>query len=241
MFSPKSVSHIEQYSLVKRLAAVVLSFSLVRAVYTYTVALANFLNHKIVPRVPYAERFLVFFDAKFDLLVLGNVDKAVAKAEEQQKKATALASTYRKRGEKTVEGYLKPVNEYALQTVNQYLPKAGGASAKGDTEISKLIDIVNDTFSRLKHLVQSKSQELSQSVVKTYNQEFDAVKEKNYYVKVALALVTTGFKLLKLVNKEYIEPLKATTTSYVSEKSSSLAGPKPALNGSAAVPVSASA
>lgn len=319
-FASKSISHIESYSLVKKTEDFVLSFLLLQVFTTYALALTNYLNSNFVSKVPFFANNLAFLDDKFDLFVLGSVDKGLAlildykkkgedavaaykkkggdlvgaykkKGEEivtpYKKKGEEIVGSYKqkgeeivasykkkggdivapykkkgedivKKGEETVASYLKPVNDYASSTVDKVLPKAKNAADKAEktteTEIAKSLEIVNDTLERSKDLLSTKSSELSNAVISTYNEEFDAVKEKNYYVKVASASVTTGVKLLKSVNSDYIQPLKTTTQSYVSDVAAQtkskaelvvasveeLAPSQPTLNGSAPV-VSASA
>lgn len=175
-----------------------------------------------------------------------------------KKKGGDTIATYKKKGEDTVGTYLKPVNDYASSTVDKVLPKAKDALAKSEdaatNEISKSIEIVNDTLERTKSLITNKSSELSNAVITTYNKEFDASPDKNYYTKVASASVSTGVTLLKSVNSDYIQPLKATTQNYVSDVTShtrdkveevvnntkDLGSKESPLNG-LAIPVSASA
>lgn len=141
-------------------------------------------------------------------------DAVVAKAQD-------VALSFRKRGEDTVGVYLKPVNDYAVLTVDKVLPKLKKAAAESkqaaENELAKLLEIVNDTFERSKDLLTSKLSELQNAVIATYNKEFDAAPEKNYYAKVATASVSTGVQLLKSVNLDYIQPLRASTQSLVSD------------------------
>lgn len=134
-----------------------------------------------------------------------------------KQKGEAIVTAYKKKGEDTVSSYLKPVNAYASSTVDKVLPKSKSTAAAAETEIAKSIEIVTDTYERSKDLLTTKSSELSTAVFSTYNKEFDSVKEKNYYVKVASASINTGVSLLKSVNSDYIQPLKSTTQSYVSD------------------------
>lgn len=262
-FSSKSKAHVESYSVVKHLQSYLLSFLLFQAVTTYVVALSNYFNDQVLSRFPFVVRQLSSADEALDSLVLSNFDKALAVASEKAKQGESLALSYKKKGEDVVSLYLKPVNEYASSTVDKVLPKVKNATKKAEkkekqaeNEISKSIEIVNDTYSRSKDLVTSKSQDISNTVLTTYNKEFDSSKEKNYYVKVASASVTTGVKLLKSVNSDYIQPLKSTTQSYVTDVaqqthkkaddavSNGVAEVKKTINGSAeqtniAVPTSA--
>lgn len=148
--------------------------------------------------------------------------------DEYKKKAQGIAGAYKKKGEDTVSSYLKPINDNASNTVDKVLPKvkeakdAGeSAQAEASNEIYKSIEIVHDTLNRSKHLISSKSNDLSNTVISTYNKEFDsAANEQNYYAKVASASINTGVSLLKSVNDDYIKPLKDTTQTYVEEKAS---------------------
>lgn len=120
--------------------------------------------------------------------------------DEYKKKAQGIAGAYKKKGEDTVSSYLKPINDYASNTVDKVLPKvkeakdAGeSAQAEASNEIYKSIEIVHDTLNRSKHLISSKSNDLSNTVISTYNKEFDsAANEQNYYAKVASASINTG-------------------------------------------------
>lgn len=223
-FSSKSKAHFESYSVVKHLQSYLLSFLLFQAVTTYVVALSNYFNDQVLSRFPFVVRQLSSADETLDRLVLSNFDKALAVASQKAKQGEDLALSYKKKGEDVVSVYLKPVNEYASSTVDKVLPKVKDAAKKAEkkekqaeNEISKSIEIVNDTYSRSKDLFTTKSQDISNTVLTTYNKEFDSSKEKNYYVKVASASVTTGVKLLKSVNSDYIQPLKSTTQSYVTD------------------------
>lgn len=241
-----SFSHIKSYPPVKKVSDYALSFSIVTALSTYVVALTNYLYTNVLVKLPLVESLVTAADAKFDVVVLGNFDKVLAAASSYKKKGEdTLATykkkgedtfstykkkgedtfaTYKKKGEDTVGTYLKPVNDYASSTVDKVLPKAKDALAKSEdaatNEISKSIEIVNDTLERTKSLITNKSSELSNAVITTYNKEFDASPDKNYYTKVASASVSTGVTLLKSVNSDYIQPLKATTQNYVSDVTS---------------------
>lgn len=212
-----------------------MSFALFQAITTYVVALSNYFNDQVVSRFPFVVKQLSAADELVDGLVFGNVDKAVAFAADKakqteqvaqayKKKGTDLLLAYKKKGEDAVGVYLKPVNEYASSTVDKVLPKVQDAARKAEkkekaaeNEISKSIEIVNDTYSRSKDLFATKLQDISNTVLNTYNKEFDSSKEKNYYVKVASASVNTGVKLLKSVNSDYIQPLKSSTQNYVTD------------------------
>lgn len=301
--SSTSFAHIKSYPLVKKVSDYALSFSIVAAVASYMAALGDYLYTNVVVKLPYVVALLAAADAKFDTLVLANLDKALVAASAYMKKGedTVLLykkkgedtistykkksgdtiatykkkgedtiagykkkgedtiATYKKKGEDTVATYLKPVNDYASSTVDKVLPKAKDAVAKSEevatNEISKSIEIVNDTLERTKSLITNKSSELSNAVITTYNKEFDASADKNYYTKVASASVSTGVTLLKSVNSDYIQPLKTTTQNYVSDvashtrekaeevvsKTKDLAPTESALNGLSLPVVSASA
>lgn len=234
-FSSKCKAHLESYSVVKKLESFVLSFALFQALTTYVVAISTYLNDKVLSRFPFVVQQLTYLDETLDALFLGNFDKVLASAAKKaqdseqlvlsyKKKGQDTLSTYKKKTEDAVGVYLKPVNEYAASTVDKVLPKVKDAAHKAEkkekeaeNEISKSIEIVNETYSRSKGLLSAKSQDISNTVLTTYNKEFDSSKEKNYYVKVASASVNTGVKLLKSVNSDYIQPLKSTTQNYVSD------------------------
>lgn len=262
-----SFDHIKSYPVVKKVTDYALSFQIVAAFSTYAVALTNYVYANIVSKLPFVADTIKIVDVNFNSIVLGNFDKVLAIADGYVKKAESLVALYKKKGEDTVSLYLKPVNDYASSTVDKVLPKvkesadkakqtADKAEATATNEISKSIEIVNDTLERTKDLITNKSNELSNAVISTYNKEFDAVPEKNYYAKVATASVSTGVTLLKNVNSDYIQPLKTTTQNYVGEvalqtkakadevvtKASEIASNEPVLNGLAPNPlVSASA
>lgn len=141
--------------------------------------------------------------------------------DDYKKKAVDIAGAYKKKGEDTISVYLKPVNEYASTTVDKVLPKVKEAGETAQAEVSnelhKSIEIVNDTLNRSKHLISAKSNEISNSVISTYNQKFDSAATENYFVKVASASINTGVTLIKSVNLDYIQPLKETTQTYAQE------------------------
>lgn len=141
--------------------------------------------------------------------------------DDYKKKAADIAGAYKKKGGDTISLYLKPVNEYASSTVDKVLPKvkeAGESTAtEASNELYKSIEIVNDTLTRSKHLISSKSNDISNSVISTYNQQFDAAAAENYYAKVASASINTGVSLLKTVNLDYIQPIKDTTQTYAQD------------------------
>ncbi|KAM9904677.1 hypothetical protein OXX59_006537 [Metschnikowia pulcherrima] len=143
------------------------------------------------------------------------------KAVEYSKNAQSVVGDYKKKGEETVSTYLRPLNNFAVSTVDKVLPKskkvAENTKAGAENELAKSIEIVNDTFERSKDLLTSKSSEVTNVVLSTYHKEFELTPEKNYYVKVASASVNTGVALLKNVNSDYIQPLKETTQTYVQE------------------------
>lgn len=157
--------------------------------------------------------------------VLSRVQQVTApyqkKLDDVSKNVQDSVNGYKKKGEETVSAYLKPVNDYASSTVDKVLPKskkvAKDTKAAAETEFAKSIEIVNDTLERSKDLITSKTNDVSSAVVSTYNSEFESAPDKNYYVKVASALVSTGVILLKNVNSEYIQPLKESTQTYVQE------------------------
>lgn len=258
--SSVSLDHIKSYSFVNKLTSYLLSFTVVAAVSTYAIALTNYIYTNIISKLPLVVDVLSFVDAKFNELVLVTFDKVLEVAGAYKKKGETVLELYKKKGEDTIAAYkkksedtvatyLKPVNDYASSTVDKVLPKAKDAAQKAEAtatnEISKSIEIVNDTLERTKDLITNKSSEISNTVISTYNKEFDAVPEKNYYAKVATASVSTGVTLLKSVNSDYIQPLKATTQNYVSDvtsqtkakaegvvnKASEIASNEPALNG----------
>ncbi|KAL6026439.1 hypothetical protein ACI3LY_001023 [Candidozyma auris] len=229
-FTSKSKAHFESYSLVKRLQSFILSFALFQAITTYVVALSNYFNDQVVSRFPFVVKQLSAADELVDGLVFGNVDKAVAFAADKakqteqvaqayKKKGTDLLLAYKKKGEDAVGVYLK-ARERVLPKVQDAARKAEKKEKAAENEISKSIEIVNDTYSRSKDLFATKSQDISNTVLNTYNKEFDSSKEKNYYVKVASASVNTGVKLLKSVNSDYIQPLKSSTQNYVTDVAS---------------------
>lgn len=240
-FSSKSWDHVASYPVVKSVASFVLSFKVFQVLSTYLVALFNYLTGVLFSAVPASKDYVQFFDAKFDANVLTQVDYVVSKVEpyytqavdyassslkkldnavaENKKHSQEALESMKKNAEEVVSGYLKPVNEYASSSVDKVLPKskkkAEEVKAAAENEISKSIEIVSDTIERSKDLIQSKSSELSNAVVSTYNKEFEAAPEKNYYVKVASASVHTGVTLLKNVNNEIIQPLASSTQTYV--------------------------
>lgn len=242
-FSSKSWDHVASYPLVKSVVSYSLSFKVFQVLTTYLTAVFNYAAGLLFSAVPASKDYLEFFDTKFDANVLTQVDFIVSKVEpyytqvvdyassslkkldnavaENKKHSQEALESMKKNAEDVVSGYLKPVNEYASSSVDKVLPKskkkADEAKTAADNEISKSIEIVSDTFERSKDLIQSKSSEISNAVVSTYNKEFEAAPEKNYYVKVASASMHTGVTLLKNVNNEIIQPLTSSTQTYVSE------------------------
>lgn len=242
-FTSKSLEHIASYPVVKSTLDFALSFKLVAAFTTYLLAITNYTSSLLLTNFPFLKQYLEFFDLKFDANILSQVDYLSGIAEpyytkvmdytttslkkiddavaENKKQSQEALNSMKKNAEDVVSGYLKPVNEYASSSVDKVLPKskkkADEIKATTENEISKSIEIVSDTFERSKDLIQSKSSEISNAVVSTYNKEFEAAPEKNYYVKVASASVHTGVTLLKNVNHEIIQPLKTSTQTYVTE------------------------
>lgn len=242
-FSSKSLDHIKSYPVVQKTINYALSYNLIAAVSTYATALTNYIYSGFLVKLPLVANTVTFVDTRVNTLVLDNVDKTVGLASKYSKKGQDTLATYKKKGEDvlaaykkkgedtvalykkkgedTVAVYLKPVNDYASSTVDKVLPRAKDAVNKTEeataNEISKSIEIVNDTLGRTRSLISNKSLELSSAVVSTYNKEFDASADKNYYAKVASASVNTGVTLLKNVNADYIQPLRATTQNYVND------------------------
>lgn len=242
-FTSKSLEHINSYPVVKSTLDFALSFKIVEVFTTYLLAITNYTSTVLLTNFPFLKQYLEFFDVKFDANVLSQVDYLSGVAEpyynqvvdytstslkkidtvvaENKKQSQEALTSMKKNAEGVVSGYLKPVNDYASSSVDKVLPKskkkADEVKAAAENEISKSIEIVSDTIERSKDLIQSKSSEISNAVVSTYNKEFEAAPEKNYYVKVASASVHTGVTLLKNVNNEIIQPLKASTQTYVAE------------------------
>lgn len=231
-FSSKSLAHIQSYPVIEKVHDYVLSYSLIQAINTYFIATVHYLNSAIISKLPFIVNQLSFLDNKVDSLVLGNFDKVLSSAEQKRaealkavesykkkgsdfvaahtKKARDVAATYRRKGEDTLSPYLKPVNDFASSTVDKVLPKLDNAAQKAEkkekaaqNELANTIEIVNDTYARSKGLIHNKSSQISNKVISTYNSEFDASKEKNYYVKAASASVKTGVTLLKSVKTDY--------------------------------------
>lgn len=132
------------------------------------------------------------------------------RAQAVSSKVSTTVEDYKKKGQDTVSLQLKRVNEYALLTVDKVLPKGKAAKKTAESDFAESIEILNDAFERSKTLLLTKSSEVSDAVVLTYNKEFDAAADKGYYAKVASASVNTGVTLLKNINHEYIQPLKET-------------------------------
>lgn len=246
-FSSQTLNHLSQYPVVQRAAAYAFSFHLVNLVYSYALSVASVLYSKLTVYVPQAPALLHRADSKFDAVVLSAVDAAVGKSEywvkqgdtvlqeykkkggdyvstyklvggEYKKKAAGIAGAYRQKGEDTISLYLKPVNDYAASTVDKVLPKGTETAAcEGSSELSKSIGIVNDTLARSKHLLSAKSNEISNTVIATYNEQFDAAAAHNYYAKVAAASINTGVSLLKTVNLDYLQPIKESTQTFAQE------------------------
>lgn len=245
-FSCKAWEHIASYSWVKYTLDFFLSFKLVQVFATYLVAVLSSTSNLLFTQIPASQTFVERLDAAVETKILTVVDHLVAIVEPYYAQAAGFAtssykkidnvvaenkrhsqmalSSAKKNAKEAVTGYLKPVNEYASSSVDKVLPKskkrAFETKAAASDEISKSIDIVSDTIERSKDLILAKSTELSNSVVSTYNKEFEAAPKNNYYVKVASASVNTGVTLLKNVKTEIIQPLKFTTQTYVSETES---------------------
>lgn len=242
-FTSKSAEHIASYPLVKSTTSFVFQFRLFAVLAAYILALVNFTFDYLLSNFPALKDYFIVFDQTFNDNVLATVDSLVGVADGYYKKSSEYASStlkkfdeviaenkkqsqetlssIKKNASDKVSSYLKPVNEFASSSVDKVLPKSKKKAAEAkdevENEISKSIEIVNDTIERSKDLILSKSSEISNSVLSTYNKEFDAASEKNYYVKVASASVHTGVTLLKNVNNDIIQPLKTSTQSYVSE------------------------
>lgn len=156
-FSSKSLDHLSSYSLVGSVKSYALSFKFIQILSTYTIALTNFANANIVSKFPFVSDTVTFADAKFDSLVLDNVDSLLAHPYVQKVQSISLAllnqtthqaqelkakfgqlysaadqrlNGYKQLSEDTVSAYLKPVNEYASSTVDKVLPKAKNAAQK---------------------------------------------------------------------------------------------------------------
>lgn len=243
IYTSKSLDHIGSYSVVQATLSYVLSFRLAKVLTTYFLAITNYSLAVVLGNFPALRDYLEFFDAKFDANILKVVDLIAGYLEtyyvgavdyassslrkfddavaENKKHSQEALTSMKKNAEDVVSGYLKPVNEYASSSVDKVLPKskkkAAEAKAAAENEISKSIEIVSDTFERSKDLIQSKSSEISNAVYSTYNKEFEAAPEKNYYVKVASASVHTGVTLLKNVNHDIIQPLKSSAQTQAAQ------------------------
>lgn len=241
-FTSKSLAHIESYPLIKKTHDYVLSYHLLLALNTYFLATINFVNTNVVSKLPFLVNQLSFLDNKVDALVLANFDKILSAVQQRRaqisnlvasykkrgtdfidthtKRARDIAGGYKKKGEDTIAPYLKPINDYATSAVDKVLPKIDDAAKKAEkkekaaqNEIANTINIVNDTYARSKSLIHNKSSQVSNKVISTYNLEFTASEEKNYYVKVASASVKTGVSLLKSVKSEYLPNFEVIISS----------------------------
>lgn len=242
-YNSKSFNHLASYPVVQTFVSFALSFRVVEVLSVYVFAITKYTTLVLLYNIPALKIYLEYFDSTIEVKILSRVDFVISIVEPYYTKAVCYVASYRlkidsvvsenkkhsqealssikKSAETVVSGYLKPVNDYASSSVDKVLPKskkkALEAKTVAENEISKSIEIVSDTIERSKDMITTRSTVISNAVISTYNKEFEAAPEKNYYVKVASASVHTGVTLLKNVNHDIIQPLKTQTRTYADE------------------------
>lgn len=219
-FESKSVSHIRSYPLVKKGEEVLFSLWVVNFVYQYVAAAVNFAN-KELSSVDVVYDALTFVDEKVDGVVLSKVDWGL-------KHAPAIDSVnplvYTRRGYEYVNAsLLRPANNIIYNAGDKVLPATVSENKAvfkleelgESSEVSKFFKIINEFVSRAKTYVSSKSNDVSNTLISTYNSELDTMKdEASVYKKKIVASYNTGYKFVTDVNNQtqgYVADVATTT------------------------------
>lgn len=229
-FSSSSISHVANYPLIKTINEYVLSFSILNTLYQQLYSYLDVLNESVISKNKPIYDSLNFIDSNFDRIILSRVDVIL-------KNSPDLSPYYPNHVYHSIVGYLNkkylgPINNYIYNTYDQYLPATlteNKASFKLDeltagspesikTEVYKFFKIFNEFLLRSRYFVSSKSNDVSESLISTYNKELEKLGEEgNAYYKSGQASINAGFSLFNNVNSDYIQPLKTQTQGYVSD------------------------
>lgn len=227
-FSSASASHIYSYPAVKSVVDFIYSFSIVQFLYTQLAPYVELINTKVSGIKPVYDT-ATFVDSNFDRIVLTRVDLVLASLPDVS--PYYPTTLFRKSVAYINKGYLAPINSFVYSHVDAHLPatltenkatfKAADLSAGAEdevfTEVYKFAKIVNDILLRSKAYLSSKKDVASETLITTYNKEFEKLGEGNYYYKSGQASYNTGVAIINDVNSEYIQPLKTQTQGYVHE------------------------
>ncbi|GEQ70593.1 hypothetical protein JCM33374_g4271 [Metschnikowia sp. JCM 33374] len=177
-FASKSLDHLGSYSLVQSTKSFVLSYKYAAILATYSIALINFTQDNVVAKFPYALDLLQFSDAKFDSLVLSNVDAVLAsdyysKAENvlvaSKENVGNVVNAYKVKGAQIysalisrVQVHISPLKEQVSAYANNAQSILGEYKKKGEDTVSVYLKPINDFASSTIDKVLPKSKKVAE-------------------------------------------------------------------------------
>ncbi|OBA23621.1 hypothetical protein METBIDRAFT_30059 [Metschnikowia bicuspidata var. bicuspidata NRRL YB-4993] len=159
-FTSKSLGHLGSYSFVQSAKSYVLSYRYFAVLANYLVALINSIQMNVVAKSPLVRDFLKTSDAKFDAVVLCNID-AVLVSESYKKiekrlvtfkeRVGEVARTYRAKGAQAFFAFVSKVKTLVSPYKKQATAYAENAlcvvveyKKKGEETVSAYLKPVND-------------------------------------------------------------------------------------------------
>lgn len=202
-YTSASINHILSYKYVSLTLNYMLSFSLVAVMYRNAVHLGE-SGLDAVTKYPVINNNLKFVDTQVEALVLCTLDKILA-----------APGCFKATIKGVVDGKLAVVNKYYFETINKYLP-GSIIDLEKKSEVEKVGVLSNEVLMRLKNLVKTSSNSLSNHLIQTYNQQYDADKTTGSTKRVVVTIKAVK-ALINDVNSTYVTPLKVQTQGYVND------------------------
>lgn len=202
-YTSASINHILSYKYVSLTLNYLLSFSLIAVVYRNAIHLGE-SGLDAVTKYPVINNNLKFVDIQVDALVLCTLDKILA-----------VPGCFKTTIKGVVDDKLAVVNKYYFETINKYLP-GSKIDLEMKSEVEKVGVLSNEVLMRLKNLVKTSSNSLSNHLIQTYNQQYDADKTTGSTKRVVVTIKAIK-ALINDVNSTYVTPLKVQTQGYVND------------------------
>ncbi|CAD1810406.1 hypothetical protein FOB58_001450 [Candida parapsilosis] len=198
-FDSKTLQHVNNYSLVKQLEQLILSISIFQSIYQqFILPVYQFLIGNVLTISPIYEVAQIFDG--LNLYALGIFDHFFI---DLPNKVINF----------TTANFIKPVNQQIIHINNAFLKPVEN---EAEDSIFQIYYTIKSIVLNITGVAYSKSNEIQHQIVSTYNQELKSTPaNKSYLEKNLTASYNTGVKTVKVLNDDYIVPLKNQTQEFV--------------------------
>jgi len=202
----KTVEHLLTYSIISTVVNTLLSLSLIKYTYDQFNELVLTRVIAVVNQYPIVSQYLSTIDALVNDKVLGLFDTLLA-----------LPVKYYNATVNFANSKVKAINGYYFNWLNFYLPKSAKISYPTNSNgLLESFDITNKFVVAVKTLLVTSSNELSNYLIKTYQQQYDTDKTTGY-TKRAVVILNVAKAIANDVNNNYVSLLKVQTQDYVND------------------------